>query len=221
MKQMKRIPQIRFSLGILAATLMVCSCQTGKEVHYFKEGDNYYRLRIKEKALFSSSRYISGFFEEAAVDRFFGEIKRPDSTFRVNPKLEKITSSDGTSSLEGKKLVLILSTNANAISDQIGALAKNEEALEMIARLANQDVIDRNAQLNAQRARHDLYVADVTATMDSYLGTMVPATLAANPSDGRAHIESMLDNLVVMMGGSPTNGDFQRALNMLQNRPMP
>src|SRR5438309_2184294 len=69
----------------LALLVLITSCQAAKEFHYFKEGDNYFRISVKERALLSSSRYESGYYDEDAVDNYFGEIHRPDSTGRVIP----------------------------------------------------------------------------------------------------------------------------------------
>lgn len=136
---------IRFVL-LFGLILLLTSCQSAKELHYFKEGNNYYRLRIKEKAWLSSSRYLSGYFEEASVDRYFGELRRPDSTKLVTV----IEPSDGENTnprdKNNSKLVLILSTNSEAIAEQISALSKNEETLELIARLANKDIIEKKSQ---------------------------------------------------------------------------
>jgi len=83
---------------------------------------------------------MSGSFDENAVDYFFGEIARPDSTKIVSPPVSKI-SNDGTEIPFNKNLIFILSTNSKEVADQIGNFASNEETLKQIALLSKSDVI--------------------------------------------------------------------------------
>jgi hypothetical protein len=130
----------------LVFVILFCSCQAGKEFHYFKQGDNYYRLQVREMALLSTSRYQSGYYDESAVDNYFGEIKRPDSTGRVIP-LSKVADPSKQQIPPGTKLVLVLSTNSEAVAGQISSLAENEQTLELIARLSNKDIQIENFRL--------------------------------------------------------------------------
>ncbi|MBK8505286.1 MAG: hypothetical protein IPL46_25665 [Saprospiraceae bacterium] len=142
------------TLLVLIVGVMLISCQSGRELHYFKEGPNYYRLKINEYAFLSRSRYVSGYFDEVAVDRSFGEIYRADSiTFISEPSPVKADSSSENALKrdESAKLVMILSTNSDVVAEQIGSLAKNEETLELMARLANKDVIQDNQNLKIQK----------------------------------------------------------------------
>lgn len=134
------------------STLLTFSCQSARETHFIKEDKNYYRIRIKEFAFLSSSRYMSGYYDEKAVDNYFGEIQRPDST----AKIINLNCNNPNS-----KLLLILSTNSNTVSDQVGALADNERTLEIIARLSNKDKItESNAisnELKSVKQEQDYY----------------------------------------------------------------
>lgn len=114
-----------------AIALTICSCQTGKELHYFRSGDNYYRLRINECTFLTSSRYLSGYFDEKAVNNYFDEIYRNEKTSLVS--LSSKNSSSPT------KLLLLLSTKSEAVSSTIGQLASGGQTLEIIAQMANQD----------------------------------------------------------------------------------
>lgn len=128
------------------------SCQVVREVHYFRSGDNYYRLAVSARAFASKSRYIAGYFDENAVDNYFSELTKKDTVNyfykSANGKGEKDSKS-----LEinpNSKLVMILSTNSDAVSDQIGNLAQNDQTLEILARLANKDKINENSDLNTK-----------------------------------------------------------------------
>lgn len=143
---------IRYSIVAVIAFALI-GCQAAKEVHYFKEGDNYYRIRVNERAFMSSSRYVSGYFDESAVTNYFNEMHRPDTTARILP-LNTITagsssSTDVKTTTDNLKLVMILSTNSDVVAEQIGNLADNEQTLDLLARMANKDAIKENSSLKA------------------------------------------------------------------------
>lgn len=135
------------SAGIyLILILSLMSCQTGKELHYFKESGNFYRLKVTEGAFLSSSRFLSGYFDEKAVESFFDEIKRTDSTASL--KSHAINIDLKCPSNEKGKLVMILSTQSDMVAANIGAIARSEMTFELIARLANKDLINENEELS-------------------------------------------------------------------------
>ena len=158
--------------------LILTSCQSAKELHYFKVGDNYYRLKISEFAFMSSSRYISGYFDENAVDRYFGEITRPD-TAKANFVKPVHILNDGTVAANAK-LVLILSTNSNAITDQINALASNDQTLELMARLANKDAIKETSTLKNQINTENAKINSTIAAGVQYINTTEAITLTGS-----------------------------------------
>ncbi|MEO1097581.1 MAG: hypothetical protein AAFX57_07485 [Bacteroidota bacterium] len=145
------------------------SCQSSRELHYFKQGDNYYRLRINQAAIFSSSRYMAGYYDERAVDNYFGEISRPDSAKVANAKLETVTDAEIS---KHKKLILLLSTNADVVADQISNFAQNEETLELIARLANKDKVELNAELKNEISTIEQENTGLIKAGQEYLGTL-------------------------------------------------
>lgn len=121
-----------------------CVCLVGCtfcETHYLRAVDpngdpvNYYKVDVSGFTLFSSSRYLAGYFDEKAVDTYFNEYTQPagahfdgttpasgDQSTQNQTKLSSLYSS-----LEGKSLVLILSTNSDAIAEGIGTIAKSDE----------------------------------------------------------------------------------------------
>ena len=68
-------------LGVLA----IAGCGTSfRENHYFssasdnpsREGKtNYFRVTVDGWAAFSAARYVSGYYDERAIDLFFNEVK--------------------------------------------------------------------------------------------------------------------------------------------------
>ncbi len=124
-------------LSIVLCTVLT-GCQTANELHYFRQGANYYRLKIKEHSFASRSRYLSGYFDEHAVEKYFSETGQPDSA-RIS-KWQPVNGQQGS-------LVMILSTNSNSISEQIGGIAGNEDLLETVARLSHKDKIEKANEL--------------------------------------------------------------------------
>ncbi|MGZ3861732.1 MAG: hypothetical protein ACXVPN_00395 [Bacteroidia bacterium] len=181
-----------FLVGIF---LIATACQSAKELHYFKCKGNYYRIQIRESSFASKARYLSGHFDEKAVDNYFGEMSQPNDSVRF-------ISSDGSNINEKTKLVLILSSNSNSISDQIGALADNEDLLYTIAKLANKDKITESNILQEQIQNAYKQAANVITAGDSYIGGMDPLA-----QDGKKQI---LDFLLILKGinaGSVSNLD--------------
>lgn len=151
--------RLRFSqvLSVVCLLISVTSCQVGHELHYFKSGNNYYRLKINESSFASKARYMSGFYDEKAVDRYFGEMSQPvesDSIKARDVYFFKTDAADYTADKlkidSTKKLVMILSTNSNAIAEQIGAFAENDKILETIMRLNNKGKLAENSDLIRQ-----------------------------------------------------------------------
>jgi hypothetical protein len=125
---------------ILASCLfLLLSCQSSKELHYFKEGNNYYRLKVKQHAFLSSSRYVSGYFDPEAIDQFFGETTRPDSAHLA--RKSKVVGVDACGEEILGDLVLVLSTNADAVTKEIGGITENDALLSMITGLATKNKV--------------------------------------------------------------------------------
>jgi hypothetical protein len=146
---MKKKYIVRLVVVALVAVLAT-GCQSIRELHYFKDKagnpPNYYRLSIRGRAFLSSSRYLSGYFDEEAVNYYFGEITQPkDGKFdpsgaptapEQEPEKNGIVSVDNA--LHGKKYVLLLSTNSDAISSAFGSFVESKETQEELAQVLNQ-----------------------------------------------------------------------------------
>jgi hypothetical protein len=80
-------------LAPVVGALSLIACTTFQEVHYFKttaaDGSpaNYFRLTITGTAGFSSAKYVSGYYDETAVDLLFNELKSDtsDVTQKASP----------------------------------------------------------------------------------------------------------------------------------------
>ncbi len=157
---------IRVFAAIFLA-LGLFSCQSSRELHFFKEGDNYYRLRIKQHAFLSSSRYISGYFDEQAVNNYFGDVQRGNS------KIEHISSSGCKQ--EESDLVLILSTNSDVVSQEISGLAQSQELFALLNKVslseATQKIADTKAKLFERIESNDAIVDELNSLVS---GTPLP-----------------------------------------------
>jgi hypothetical protein len=125
------------------------------EMHYFKYSEpgkddapaNYFRLTVSGSTWFASARYVSGYFDEDAVNMYFSEFSQPakGAIFQEKQASSADTASKASTtkpldkSLEGKSLVMILSSNSDEIATQIGAFAENERTARAIGRLINRE----------------------------------------------------------------------------------
>lgn len=165
-------------------SLLCAGCATDfRESHFFKSGGenefgptvNYYRVNVKGSTLISSSRYVSGYFDPEAVDIYFNEIHQPANAAIRPANKPKDGAGEGgegdeeqtesgaeparpvAPSLEGKDLVLILSTNSEEVANQIGALASNQQFTTALAGLAARkdfaDAADAEYRLRSSKAR--------------------------------------------------------------------
>ncbi len=127
-------------------------CVSFRETHLFRDNTpnvpNYYKVNIKGSTFFSKTRYVSGYFDEAAVLEYFGEFSQPDSSiadYLTSVKRPESSSNNSTSDvkltgeIEGKRLVMILSSNSKAVADQIGALAENQQLMDALTSMATQE----------------------------------------------------------------------------------
>lgn len=136
-----------YILLILGSSLI--SCSTFKETHYFKDSlepvANYYKVEVKGYSLLSSSRYVSGYYDRTAIQEYFGEIGQPE-------KARFTTISPVGATDQNKELVLLLSSNSDAIANGFSNLVKNKTTINSIALLANKDKIDQAQATGVDRA---------------------------------------------------------------------
>jgi hypothetical protein len=137
-------------LGVLFALPLLAGCQASvREQHFFfvaradsnktESSNNYYRVTVKSDAYFSNARYLSGVYDDDALNLFFGESgSKPTKVFPVIAKDGSGAPNENKRGPgEGGAMVLILSTNADAIADTIGAFADNKVVADALSQLAN------------------------------------------------------------------------------------
>lgn len=139
--------------------------QTVKEIRGERIPTNYYRLKVNGWAAFSSARYVSGYYDERAVDLFFDEIqlKKTDassadgapntrSLFRgsnltTTENGAKTTIEPLSPDADNGAFVMVLSSNASAVTGAIGQFAENQVVADAITNLANRDLIAQSQGL--------------------------------------------------------------------------
>lgn len=165
-------------LGIVMVT--TSSCSTFCETHYFKDKialklneqekvANYYRLKIKGYSFLSSSRYVSGYFDQSALNLYFNEITQPNQSILFNSTTDLSGNQTLLSSEDGNELVLVFSTNAKAITDQIGSISKNQTILNSIASLTQKEEIKESLNVKADIENVNLDIQNFILTTDLYL----------------------------------------------------
>jgi hypothetical protein len=138
----------RKTICIYLVFLFLTACQSIRENHFFKDKagspPNYYKLQIRGHAFLTSSRYLSGRFDEEAVNHYFGEISQPKSASieptspakKIDTGIVPLGNENGD---DGKKFVMLLSTNSDAISSAFGNFVESKETQREIARIFNRD----------------------------------------------------------------------------------
>lgn len=163
------------------------------ESHFFKSEDaqgnpiNYYRLKVTGRNFLSSTRYLSGYFDEKAVDAYFNQFSQPNKgLFDATIKTDGTQVKPLESELSGRKLVLLLSSNSDAIAQQIGQFANNQSVMADLTRLIYRDHIKE-----AQSAKTSADVQQMRGKSLADIGDKVIGNLA-NDADQKTTEASLL-----------------------------
>lgn len=159
---------------IIFCSILLFGCTASvRESHYFVTSKrvndetipvNFFRVDVKADSQMSNARYISGFYDENAVNLFFSEVGSGKDQSKDFFPLEKNTTTDSknntTSSIDPKEngaFVMIMSTNADAIAGSIEAFADNETANKSIFEIFNaktsKELLTSDAELSAKKAK--------------------------------------------------------------------
>ncbi len=200
--------------SLLLLGLALSGCASGfNETHYFRSTTtdehgipvNYFRLRVSGGTMFSSSRYLSGYFDESAVDAYFNEFSQPDkgqiiATNNTPPGSTLSSTTSGAvpaggkvepldASLAGKKLLLILSSNSDEIANQIGNLAQNAAVATDLEHLFSANQINNANSAVATQQRDQVVASGIVQQAETSLTSLtnLPAPPAVQSN------EAMLD----------------------------
>lgn len=177
------------------------SCSSIYEVHYFKDkigtrsGEraklipNYYKVEISGYSFLSSSRYVSGYFDQNAINLYFNEFSQPENGklfgSESSESIESTTDSGKKANGEnllttenGNELVLVFSTNAKAVTDQIGNISKNQSILNSMASITQKDKIEEGAKMKLQLNDLDIDIKNFIFNSEVYLNGISSKTEA-------------------------------------------
>jgi len=198
-----------FKLKIIIAVLLfttLISCSSFREEHYFKDRitsrnsgavnivPNYYKVRISGYSFLSSSRYVSGYFDQNAINLYFNEIVQPENAKLFNTK----TDGDGNKSLvtneSGNELVVVLSTNAKAVTEHIGSIAKNQTILNSLAQLSQKDKINEANTVKSEISTITNETQNFILKTDIYLQNLSTRTTDKEKREGiRNYLSSLIN----------------------------
>lgn len=158
---------------VMLALSSILSCSSIYEVHYFKDKvnqrsnyinsylPNYYKVEISGYSFLSSSRYVSGYFEQNAINTYFNEFAQPENG--------KIFNNNIFTNETGNELVLIFSTNAKAITNQIGSISKSQTVLNSLASIVEKGKTEESKKINSQLETLDVDINQLKSHVDYYL----------------------------------------------------
>lgn len=198
-------------LVVSLLTIGSTACRTDfKEVHFYRvdtavdsavdtanrELPNYFRLTISGDASFSKAKYISGCYDERAIQIVFDEIgSTPDTAavkFLSGGQMEIAGAKVATVGEEsevcppGKSKMMIFSTNAKVVADTIGAFAESQVVAESVLGLLQADDLRelgrQEGELAVQTSGQTAETREITALVATLPGGDEPdpaATRAA------------------------------------------
>ena len=219
---------------LLACTLVPAlgaGCTHFRETHYFKsvnargEPVNYYRLDVSGQTYLSSSRFLSGYFDESAVDAYFSEFVQPENA-RFQPGGAQSGGGAGTgaqevevrsmnANLDNRRLVLLLSTNTDAVAQGIQSIAQNEAIGALLARVVGRERLAEAREALGELARSAAAAKAVALAGDRLLADMPEA--ADQALAGRSALE-YANRLIVYLGGQPVGSLDEAAAWLEANR---
>lgn len=228
-------------LALTTCAVMLGACSSSfREHHFFASKDkttgepiNYYRLEVSGSTQISSSRYLSGYFDPDAVASYFGEVTASacDQKFPADPpapseskagasaenkasaatqSTQELTSIDPKN--KGRQLVMLLSSNSEAIADQLGELASSKDLALSIAAFAASSRI-----AGSKQAESAATAASNAAKRSLDLGDSVIASLGADATkdDVRSSMLLLTNNLCTQLGAKQTFTDLKSAQEWL------
>lgn len=214
---------MRFKILVVAASAMALSaCAHFKEVHYFKDKagspPNYYKLTVKGCTFLTSSRYLSGYFDEDAINLYFNEISQPAQGALTLNSSQKSTSQtplpEGSveplvnKGINGRRFVMILSSNSDAVATQIGSFAENKQVLASLGRLINRDRIEAAAKSKGELDQQKLAAASFVALAEKL---MAEAESAQTPQAKNQFLLELLNALAKELGSRERFASFDEA----------
>ena len=210
----------------LALALLATGCASFSEEHYFYTKDsvgtpiNFFRVRVTGNTGLSRMRYVSGYYDERAVDLYFNEVKNaPDTnaSAEIAPLFINNQKNPGTTDNltpfnpppEHGTLLMIFSSNPNSVAATIGQFAESQQNADAITNLLNHREVKELRQQTSTQATATLRFTSAATQITSILAGLPQdantATVAADKPQVQATALSLLRSLAVNLGG---DGNF-------------
>lgn len=234
------------ALSSLAFTAFSTGCSTAsKETHYYRavseDGTvkNYYKLDISSSSELASSRFVSGYFDEQAVNQYFSEVTGGKQTLpgttgtnsQAQGKPATITDTaispkdvdSKAARIEpagpgrnGTKLVLLLSSNSDAIANEIGAIADGQQISNLVGQILTRE---KQAELDAASLQLNKQYDRAGEIIELGAVTLRPENLKSSTQQERelskAAILNMVNKIALSLGAPEPFDDLEAAKRWL------
>jgi len=228
------LPQFSIATKCLTPSLLLCTgllngCASFHETHYFVQtanngkAKNYLRLQVDGSTALSSARYVSGYFDPQAIDLYFNEMRGVDPSspdrYLIPSDVAKVAASRETAvgySLNSQTahgdLVMILSTNATAVTDTIGAFSESNTAARAVSNLINKPLLDR---YRAEQVQSEIDGRRQAAVKD-HLNNLVVALQTASSANSENYVLEILNVIATQFGRTSTFSDYPEAVKWFE-----
>jgi len=204
--------KLTYCIILIGLNIFFLACSPIKDVHYFKDKNspipNYYKIEISGYSFMAGSRYLSGYFDENAINSYFGEISQPENA-KLPPDIQPLENVENSS----QKLMLILSSNSNALAQQIGAIAQNEETMNALSQVLGKERIEESISINNEIKKQKFTIESFADQSDQYINS-----LDSNLSQSEVEKLTLnyLNYLAFLAGNKIPFDDIQKALKWFE-----
>jgi hypothetical protein len=210
---------------LLFLTLTTIGCASAfQEQHFFKVVStdhrivNYYRVTVWGGTFLSSSRYIAGYYDQGTLDAYFNTFTQPTTfpTSAAAPAPAQAAASATTvqplssETGQGNHLVLLLSSNSDAIAEGLGAISQSGQVASSLGALVGGGQIKASADA-ADKAALGAARGDVLGA----LGTSVLDADKAGPASTGEDLLGVVNQLADTVGPHPAFTSYQNAQDWL------
>ncbi len=229
------MPRLLRSVAIPAAAVLLCGCSSGKlnERYHFpgiRDGRvvNYYRVDVEGRVKGTQLRYLSGFFDEDALNRYFNTFSQPDGGAllswtnvkedgeQANDLIGSSENRDADPQGRGRKLVLLLSQNSEAVAEQIGSIAQSEAFATIVSRIVFADDIAELEQgrLEADRVR---LLAEASRADAAELAARLRSDTNLSAAEAQALLLQFINRTAASLGAPGAFATVSEARAWLEN----
>jgi hypothetical protein len=213
---------------------LLVGCATFQEEHYFVTKDtsgtpiNFFRVRVHGNTGLSRMRYVSGFYDERAVDLYFNEVKNnTDNTPRVdiaplftsgqkNPGTDE-TLTPLTPAPGHGALLMIFSSNPNSVANTIGQFAETQQTADAITNLVNHKQVEALRAQTRSQGPTTLRFTNAATELTTIISTLPDPTniattaTASNKTQAQATSLNALRSIAITLGGDGNFATFADA----------